>query len=146
MRFSAVSTRLSAQGTVRTANTFAEGDLPMPTRAPTQCILWNQPDTAFRRPLQESFERLRTFIHEDHWRRYVLACRECGQRYVYEFYEEVDWIGGEDAQRTTLIPVETEDEIETVSRTAPAKLVQFTPRLERLFASDAESPTTEWIG
>jgi len=34
-----------------------------------------------------------------------VACRTCGQRFLSEFTEEVDWIDGEDPQAWSLVPV-----------------------------------------
>ena len=114
-------------------------------RTPVQCLYWKQPELAFGSPMVEKFRVVERLLYDEHWRRYLLTCKECGQRYFYEFYEEVDWSRGEDAQRVTLIPVETEDETETVKRTPPSELHRFSPRLERTFPSDAERPATRWI-
>ena len=35
----------------------------------------------------------------------ILSCPDCDQRYVSVFAETVDWVGGEDPQYWTLLPV-----------------------------------------
>ena len=56
--------------------------------------------------LRGSFECVKTFEEESHLTRRMLRCKECGHVYFYEFYEEVDWSEGKDAQYITWIPVD----------------------------------------
>jgi hypothetical protein len=112
---------------------------------PTRCALWKRPEQVAGGPLKTHFELLETFVKESHWWRYLLRCRECGQRYFFEFYEEIDWVGGDDPQFSTWIPVSTEDEIEA-ARAAPAgALGGFVPRLCKDWPRDAEEPKVFWI-
>src|SRR5690349_5520694 len=113
-------------------------------KAPTQCIFWEKPELAFG-TMKEQFELLETVDRESHWWRYVLKCRECGQRYFFEFYEEVDWDEGNDPQRSTFIPVETDDEIAALKQASVFDLTRLSPRLVRTFPKDAEQPTTAWV-
>lgn len=73
---------------------------------PRQCIFWHDPERV-RGVLKEGFELLEQYVHESHLRRYLLKCRECGQLYFFEFYEEIDWQKGNDPQSTKYIPVST---------------------------------------
>jgi len=76
-------------------------------KSPTGCALWRNPEPLVTGVLEQSFERLERFVQDDHWSRSLLRCRECGQLYFFEFYEEVDWADGDDPQYCTWIPVET---------------------------------------
>jgi hypothetical protein len=111
---------------------------------PTQCILWRQPKLA--EPLKDRFEVVETCVEEDHWWRYVLKCRECGQLYFFEFYEQIDWEDGDDPQYTTFVPVVGQEEIERLKARAPFELLQFSPRLQKDFPKDAKRPTFGWVG
>jgi hypothetical protein len=115
-------------------------------RKPTQCVLWGQPELVGI-PKQNLFELIDTYVDDSHWFRKLLKCRECGQLYFYEFYEYIDWVNGNDPQYQTYIPVETEDEINTLKKTAsPLELLKFYPRLQRDFPKDAEKPKNFWVG
>jgi hypothetical protein len=112
---------------------------------PRHCALWKQPEQAHGRPLKIQFELLETFVEESHWWRYLLKCRECGQRYFFEFYEEIDWVSGDDPQFTTWIPVATEEEI-AAARAAPASaLGAFVPRLCKDWPREAKEAKLYWV-
>ena len=113
-------------------------------KAPTQCVLWKKPKLA-QRPKEEGFELVEFYVDESHWRRYLLKCRECGQLYFYEFYETIDWEDGDDPQYWTYIPVEMDAEIETLKKTSPFELLQFSPRLRSDFPKGAKAPTVYWV-
>jgi hypothetical protein len=113
-------------------------------KVPTQCALWTNPELTSG-PLKERFDLIDTFVEESHHWRYLLKCRECGQRYFSEFHEEIDWEGGNDPQYSTWIPVDSDSEIETLKRTSPSELLQFAPRLQNDWPKDATSPTLRWV-
>lgn len=112
--------------------------------APTQCILWETPERVSG-VMKNRFEVIDTYVNESHHWRYLLKCRECGQLYFFEFYEEIDWVNGNDPQYSTYIPIETKDEIETLKNTSPLGLLQFFPRLQRDFPKDAKEPISHWV-
>jgi hypothetical protein len=114
-------------------------------KKPTQCVLWEYPELVLE-PLKDRFERIDTYVDESHLMRSLLKCRECGQLYFFEFYEEINWEGGNDLQYSTYIPVETEDEIKTLKTASPFKLLDFSPRLQRDFPKDAKKPRVRWVG
>lgn len=114
-------------------------------RAPTQCVLWEQPELVAA-PLSDRFELVENFIDESHWWRSLLKCRECGQLYFFEFYEEVDWEGGDDPQYAAYVPVENEQEIECLKATSPFALLEFFPRLQKDFPKGAKQPRIRWVG
>jgi hypothetical protein len=113
-------------------------------KEPTQCALWSTPELA-NGPIKERFDLIDTFMEESHHWRYLLKCRECGQRYFFEFYEEIDWEGGNDPQYSTWIPVDSDSEIETLKQTSPSELLQFSPRLQSDWPKDAKSPKLRWV-
>lgn len=114
---------------------------------PTQCALWEHPELLLEPGKQKGlFAPIETYVNENHLVRSLLKCRECGQLYFYEFYEEVDWEDGDDPQYSTYIPVETEDEIKTLKSVSPIGLSGFSPRLLREFPKGAKGPTVHWVG
>jgi hypothetical protein len=78
---------------------------------PTQYALWENP-ALVAGPMKETFDLVDTYADKSHLLRYLLKCRECGQLYFYEWYEEIDWVDGNDPQYSTYIPVESGAEIE----------------------------------
>lgn len=95
---------------------------------------------------QDFFELIGTYVDESHLMRDLLKCRECGQLYFHEFYEEIDSEDGNDPQYITYMPVETEDEIKTLKAASQFGLLAFSPRLQKDFPMDAEKPAVRWIG
>jgi hypothetical protein len=78
-------------------------------KAPTHCVLWETPELVVNRRMEDCFELLDTYADDSHLSRRLLKCRECGQLYFVEFYEEIDWLDGKDPQYVTYIPGETRD-------------------------------------
>ena len=109
------------------------------------CILWKAPDATVAKGLPAQFALLKTFVKQSHWWRYLLECRCCGQRYVFEFYEEVDWEGGKDPQFTTWVPVGTDDAVAAVQAAAPGQLGGFIPRLCKDWPKDQETARLYWV-
>lgn len=114
-------------------------------KVPTNCRLWTDPARVVADGLQARFELLRTFVKESHWWRYLLKCRECGQLYVYEFYEEIDWADGEDPQYVTWVPVETDDDIAAVTAAPAGVLGSFVPRLCKDWPKGAAAAKLHWV-
>ena len=69
-----------------------------------------------------------------------LQCRECGQLYFHEWYEWVDWEHGNDKQYTTLIPVQTPEQIAALKASNIFMLLRFFPRLQW------DRGTPQWVG
>ncbi len=114
-------------------------------RNPTNCKLWKEPEAAFAAPMKDLFALLDTLVQESHWWRYVLHCRECGQKYFFEFYEEIDWDQGKDPQYSTYIPVESDEQVQSLAGKSHFELLAVRPRLNKDFPSDAESPRVYWL-
>lgn len=114
-------------------------------KKPTQCVLWEKPDLVSG-PLEDRFELIDTYVDESHLFRHLLKCRECGQLYFFEFYEEIDWEDGNDPQHSTYIPVEIDEEIEMLKNASNFELLQFFPRLQQDFLADAEKRSIRWVG
>jgi len=113
-------------------------------KLPTQCVLWDKPELVLE-PVGQLFELLETYEEESHFWRYLLKCRECSQLYFYEFYEEIDWEKGNDSQQSTYIPVNSQEEVETLKMKSSFELQQCFPRLQKDLPRDAEHPTARWL-
>jgi len=115
-------------------------------KSPTQCILWENPELVAGSK-EDRFEPMDTYVDDSHLIRRLLKCRECGQLYFYEFYEEIDWDAGEDPQYRTYIPVENDAEIEALKKASASELSKYFPRLQRDFPKGAKVPkAAQWIG
>ena len=75
----------------------------------------------------------------------LLECRECGQLYFFEFYERIDWEGGDDPQYTTFVPVDGQEEIERLKACSPFELLQFSPAAEG-FPKGRQAAEFGWVG
>ena len=99
-------------------------------RHPTQCVLWEHPGRLAGGGFADCLEEIETFEDTSHLVRSLYQCRECAQLYFYEWYEWVDWDGGNDKHYTTLIPVQTLEEIEALKQTSVYTLLCYFPRLQ----------------
>ncbi|HST76968.1 MAG TPA: hypothetical protein VLN58_00615, partial [Verrucomicrobiae bacterium] len=66
--------------------------------------------------------------------------------YYYEFYEWIDWEGGNDPQYRTWVPVESREEIEELNKTDHISLLKYFPRLQSDFPRDATEAKVFWVG
>jgi hypothetical protein len=112
---------------------------------PTQCVLWEAPDLVDAGPKEARFEVLDTYVDDSHLMRQLLRCRECGQLYFFEFYEEIDWEDGDDPQYRTYIPVENDIEIGILKKTSPIELLKYFPRLQSDFPKEGKA-AAQWVG
>lgn len=114
---------------------------------PTKCHLWNKEELTEEDIIpRNNFELLKTYVDESHLWRYLLKCKDCGQLYFYEFYEEIDWKEGKDPQYTTLIPVASDEEAKKMAELSTIEILKFSPRLQSDFPSNAEKTKVHWIG
>lgn len=113
---------------------------------PVQCHLWTN-DNVCRDDLDyDNLELIETFVDESHFSRWLVQCKECGQLYFKEFYEEIDWIDGDDPQYVTYVPVKNEDEIEKLKKTNIFEIMLFQPCLRKDYPKGAEKPKVYWLG
>jgi hypothetical protein len=98
-------------------------------RSPTQCVLWEHPERITGK-FSEIFDEIECYEDSSHLTRSLYKCKECAQLYFHEWYEWVDWDEGNDKMYTTLIPVETQSEIDTLKATGTFLLMTFFPRLQ----------------
>ena len=96
--------------------------------------------------ISAAFDVIEVFVDESHIKRRLVKCKECGQLYFDEFYEEIDWLYGDDPQYITLLPVSSKEDIEKLKKASVTELTRFTPRLQKDFPKDADKPKVYWIG
>jgi hypothetical protein len=97
-------------------------------RQPTACALWEHPERITDK-FSELLEEVETYEDSSLLTRSLYRCRECGQLYFHEWYEWVDWDEGNDKQYSTLVPVQTSEEIAALKRTSTFTLMTYFPRL-----------------
>lgn len=97
---------------------------------PVQCQLWKKGELSKEEIRHWPFKTLREFLDESHMTRSLLKCEECGQLYFYEFYEVVNFEGGEDDMFYKYIPVESEKIAEEMLKMSPLALAIYTPQLQ----------------
>jgi hypothetical protein len=95
------------------------------TTEPTECILWKT-DVLTIEQLRGIFDRVTTYEDDSHLIRKLLRCKECGHLYFYEFYEEIDWREGKDAQYWTWIPVDDQESAEQLSKLSVIHVLAYT--------------------
>ena len=110
---------------------------------PTQCVLWDDPARVRGNDL---FEIVEIYYDDEHFFRRLLRCKECGQQYFYEMYEEIDWEDGEDPQYRKWIPVNTLAEIDSLKATSTAWLIQASPAIHSDFPKGVAEPKVFWVG
>jgi hypothetical protein len=124
---------------------FAPALVANEMKKPINCHLW-QMEHLTPADLHGCFERVEQFMDDSHHTRSLLKCRRCGQLYFYEFYEWIDWEGGNDPQYQTYIPVESQEDIDSLLNTNEFTILSFSPRLQSDFPRDAREPKVFWIG
>ncbi|MDO8589936.1 MAG: hypothetical protein Q7R69_01555, partial [bacterium] len=75
----------------------------------------------------------------------LVKCKQCGQLYLKEFYETIDWIDGEDPQYLTYIPVENQQEAEVINKVGLWEFQTFSPRMNRDYPK-GKPKKIYWIG
>ena len=103
-----------------------------------KCVL-KDIDRFSHKDLQKILDLVKVYFQESHHSRKLYRCKECGQLYLYEFNEEVDYVGGNDPQFYRYVPVEDEAAAELLSK-APQLEVECRYGIHIDWPSDAESP------
>jgi len=96
----------------------------MQTTQPTECVLWKTQELSIEL-VRGCFQLVTTFEEESHLTRRVLRCKECGHLYFYEFYEEIDWSEGKDAQFVTWIPIDDIESANELGKLSPYEILSF---------------------
>jgi|GEM_PF-2967649 len=96
---------------------------------PIQCHLWKKENIS-NSDLHSSFKVLETFSEDSHLSHRLITCKDCGQLYLQEFYEEVDWEDGEDPQYVTYVPVKDRNQAIKIHRSGVLMSQIFRPSLK----------------
>jgi hypothetical protein len=103
--------------------------------APTKCHLWNAPE----RLHEVRFDTVVVFDEEDHYRRRLVKCPDCGQLYLQETPDET----AADLA-CTYIPVPTEEHGAALALAAHASLMRVRPLLREEFPDGQTAPQFQW--
>ncbi len=132
----------------KSGNKAKDGDalfnLKRDRKKPTQCDLWKKEELTDG-DLDNAFDVIHMFSEDSHFSRRLIQCKQCAQMYLKEFYEEIDWIDGEDPQYVTYIPVESREEAEAINRVGLWEFQTFSPRINRDWPKD-KPRKIYWIG
>lgn len=109
------------------------------------CVLVREPQAALAGGLKAAFDHIETIGRDDHWWRYVLECRCCGQLYLFDFSETVIWSSGNDPQKSIWVPLESAEALARLRSISSAALEGHTPRLVKDWPADAEAPQLSWV-
>jgi hypothetical protein len=90
----------------------------------------------------DDFEVIQSYTDDEHFRRMLLRCRECGQLYLYEMREETDWENGNDPIFRKYVPVASAEEADGL---AQSSLEGRVPCLRRDWPADREQPEAFWV-
>jgi len=113
-------------------------------RKPTQCHLWQKEDIS-KDEIFDSLEEIKTYTKDSHFSRRLMKCKDCGQLYLREFYEEIDWVDGEDPQYWTHVPVNDEDDAKLVNGANRFEIQIFSPRLNYDWPKEGPQKVY-WVG
>jgi hypothetical protein len=115
------------------------------TANPTGCAYWNKPEEIPSNGLIEVSELIERFDDTSHLMHALIKCRECGQLYYYEYYDEIDFEDGDDPVYMTYIPVDTDEEIERLKAMSRSELMSVVPRLHFDIPKGADAPLVRWV-
>jgi hypothetical protein len=110
----------------------------MKTSYPTECVLWKTDNLSIDQ-LRQIFEVIVIYEDDSHLIRKLLRCKECGHLYFKEFYEEIDWIEGKDAQYQTWIPVDDAESGKELNKVSPIMLLSY-PSIRYDYPMGADEP------
>lgn len=113
-------------------------------RDPVKCHLWSIEDLTDG-DLDNAFDVVETFSKDSHFSRRLIKCKDCGQLYLREFYEEIDWIDGEDPQYMTYIPVKSKKEAKAINQAGLFEFQTFFPKINMNWPKD-KPRTIRWLG
>jgi hypothetical protein len=115
------------------------------TAEPEKCVLWKANALTIEQ-LRGSLELIITYEDDSHLIRRLLRCKECGQLYFYEFYEEIDWQEGKDGQYFTWIPVDDKESAERLKSLSVMEILVY-PSIRYDFPKGTDTPRgPAWYG
>lgn len=106
-----------------------------------KCSLWNIDEQDKFSSLPFVLTPVKTYIEDDDLVRKLFRCTECEQLYFYEYIEDTDWNEGNDPQYRTLIPVDSENQADRMSKMSEVDILRFSPRLQNDWSKDAKEKT-----
>jgi len=113
---------------------------------PAQCHLWRKERVTSEDLNSRGFERVKVYEDDSHFSRDLRRCRECGQLYLFEFYETIDWEHGNDPQYLIYLPVDSVEEADALAGETLFSILSHAPRLQSDWPSDAEKAWVYWVG
>lgn len=114
------------------------------TLEPTACHLWTNPEAIRDRPVHELFTLETTYFDHSHDWRYLLRCRQCGQHYLLDAHEEVDWEEGMDGLYVTYLPVRDAAQGDRLARLDHMALGRWSPCLRKDTRIGQNETTIAW--
>jgi hypothetical protein len=115
-------------------------------KRPEKCHLWKIDDfKSGDLNNREAFNVLHTYTESSHLWRYLMECKDCGQLYFFEFYEEIDWENGNDPQYCTYIPVESAEDAGKLSGISQLGLLKFKPRIQSDWPANKPEKKVYWV-
>ena len=111
---------------------------------PAQCHLWADGDPTIDQ-LRGDLITVKVYEDDSDFIRELKKCRLCEQLFFYEFYERIDWNGGNDPQYRTWIPVQDVENADELSKLSPMDLLQFSGIRSDFPLSARKSSRPKWI-
>lgn len=107
-----------------------------------RCLLYQDP---IQEHLTHALEEIETYSEDSHCSHRLVCCKDCGQLYLREFYETIDWIDVDDPQRVTYVPVESVEDARRIEKASTHSYGYLTPRLVMDFPKGGPK-TIGWVG
>lgn len=116
----------------------------IPTILPIKCHLWTK-ETLVPSDFY-SLKEVERYRDGSHFIRQLMRCSICGQYYYKEFLEHIDWVGGNDPQYRTYIPIKYDQKvIKRLNALDELDIHRVSPRLLDDWGADDERKI-RWIG
>lgn len=115
------------------------------TPLPVQCALWKS-DRLSPQMLYDLLEFVEplTDDDDDHLRRSLKRCKECGQLYFHEFYEAVDYAESKDGIYQTWIPVADAESARRLARQPVFAILRYPSMRTNSWLGSDESAGPHW--
>ncbi len=94
--------------------------------------------------LLDSLDVVEVIEQDSHFTRKILRCKECGQLFLYQFYEQVDWEGGNDPQYYLWIPVKNIPQAKKLNKKSALEL-RTLPGIRIDFSKEMTRPTEPYL-